>query len=213
MNTTNEIVEILRTVAGRDRKQRPSGSSALKPNTWRGDVLRLEAGLSEAELRRAEEIYSFRFPPDLREVLLQVLPVDLPDVERCRFPNWREVPNDYVQGMMDWPFDMLIWDVERNRHRLPGWTEEPHPGEDLQAMTRASVEAAPRLIPIFAHRFLPATPCESGNPIFSMHGTDTIIYGAGLLDYFCNEFKADDPRTKKPLPKKIPFWSALVEDD
>ncbi len=213
MNYTNEIVEVLRIVAERDHEQKPPGSSALKPDSWRGNVLRLEAGLSEAELRRAEEIYTFRFPPDLRELLSQVLPVDPPDAERRRFPNWREVPSDDVQGRMDWPFDLLLFDAMNNQDRLSDWPKEPQPDEDLRAMTRATLDKSPRLIPIFAHRFLPAPPCESGNPVFSMHGIDTIIYGADLLSYFCNEFKVTDVRTEKPPLKKIPFWSPLAWDE
>ena len=80
-------------------------------------------------------------------------------------------------------------------------------------MTRAYLDAVPTLIPVYSHRFLPATPCEAGNPIFSMFGTDTIIYGGDLLEYFCFEFKVDSPRAEKPLLKKIAFWSALAGDE
>lgn len=195
MNYTKEIVDVLHVIAGR------------------GNKMRLEVGMNEFELSRAEEVYGFRFPPDWREVLSQVLPVDAVNVEHQRFPDWRQVPSDYIQGRMQWPFEMLIWDVERNHHRLPGWSEEPHLDEDLKEMTRATLRSAPCLIPIYGHRFLPATPYESGNPIFSMHGTDTIGYGADLLSYFCREFKVTDPREEKPPFKTIPFWEPLARGE
>jgi hypothetical protein len=44
----------------------------------------VSAGLSEAELRRAEQMHRFRFPPDLRSLLSVALPLGR------RFPDWRE---------------------------------------------------------------------------------------------------------------------------
>ncbi len=209
MNYTKEILDVLGIASARLTATSEVGSQGIMHGI-RFKALQLEVGLTESELRRAEDSSGFRFPPDLRELLAEVLPLDPPGLERLRFPNWRDIPNDYVKWRMEWPFEMLIWDVERNQHRLPGWTREPRPDENLRAMTQASLNAAPHLIPVFSHRFLPATPCERGNPIFSMHGTDTIIYGTDLLAYFCNEFRVADPRDEEPVLKDIPFWGPLA---
>jgi hypothetical protein len=73
---------------------------------------------------------------------------------------------------------------------------------------RKAVSNAPRLIPIIGHRFIPAEPAQSGNPVFSMFGFDTIYYGADLREYFSNELSG----TYQIGPvRRIPFWSDLVE--
>jgi hypothetical protein len=70
------------------------------------------------------------------------------------------------------------------------------------------------LIPICSHRYIPAAPHEAGNPVFSVHQTDIIYYGADLMDYLQNEFNFYFGRTGYAItgsPKRIPFWSELTE--
>jgi hypothetical protein len=75
----------------------------------------------------------------------------------------------------------------------------------------AIVNAAPRLIPLIAHRYIPDAPHEAGNPVFSVMQADTIYYGADLADYFRREFAAR-PTDLDPVGdvRFIPFWSELV---
>jgi hypothetical protein len=81
------------------------------------------------------------------------------------------------------------------------------------AVARAAVEAAPRLIPVFAHRYLPAEPEDAGNPVFSVHQTDIIHYGADLRSYLANEFGTPDPTIVivGGTPRRIRLWTDLVE--
>ena len=53
---------------------------------------------------------------------------------------------------------------------------------------------------------MPAEPATSGNPVFSVHQTDIIVYGVDLEDYLRKEF--DLPRREPPSnpPAAIPFW-------
>src|SRR2546421_12678344 len=77
-------------------------------------------------------------------------------------------------------------------------------------IARQAVAKAPVLIPICSHRFLPAEPCEAGNPVFSIHQTDIIYYGSDLLDYLQNEFSYYFQRSQYHLsgkPRAIRFWS------
>jgi hypothetical protein len=48
--------------------------------------------------------------------------------------------------------------------------------------------AAPRLIPVFGHRYLLAEPCQTGNPVLSIYQTDVVVYGADLRCYLLAEF-------------------------
>jgi hypothetical protein len=43
------------------------------------------------------------------------------------------------------------------------------------------------MIPLFAHRFIPAEPLDEDNPVFSIMGADVICYGRNLLHYIYNE--------------------------
>jgi len=87
------------------------------------------------------------------------------------------------------------------------WGDRPHSPDERAEVLRAQLAKAPKLIPLISHRFIPDTPDESGNPIFSMHGQDTIYYGANLAEYFENEFSG---RYVIGPTKHIPFWSDLV---
>jgi len=160
------------------------------------------AGYTKAELDGAQERYCVRFPPDLVDLFLD----RRPDIGYA----W-EVEDNRIREMLDWPFNMLSFDVERG-YWWPEWGERPSTVDERREIMRAALATKPRLIPLYAHRFLPETPGEVGNPIFSMHGFDTIYYGANLLEYFENEF---GNRYMSGLGigavRHIPFWSDIAE--
>jgi hypothetical protein len=90
------------------------------------------------------------------------------------------------------------------------WGERPASADARAEVLRSVVSGAPKLIPLFSHRYLPETPHESGNPVFPVYQSDVIYYGADLAHYFKREFGSSD----RPWPdriKHIPFWSDLVE--
>ena len=81
---------------------------------------------------------------------------------------------------------------------------------------RRAVSEAPVLIPICSHRYIPAEPFESGNPVFSVHQTDIIYYGADLMDYLQNEFSYYFGRAGYAIcrtPRPVRFWSRLAEEN
>ena len=51
------------------------------------------------------------------------------------------------------------------------------------AVAKRAMDAAPKLVPIAGHRFIPEAPHEEGNPVFSVHQTDIIYYGRDLAEY------------------------------
>jgi hypothetical protein len=67
-----------------------SGLINLLESAKRG--LHFGEGLSDAEVRRAEENYRVRFPPDLRAFLQTALPLSFP------FPNWRVADDPIARG-------------------------------------------------------------------------------------------------------------------
>lgn len=105
-----------------------------------------------------------------------------------------------------------MFDLEHNALWWPEWGNRPDTKDERASVLTSVVAAAPKLIPIMSHRYIPETPNEAGNPIFSVMHSDTIYYGANLSVYFRREF---DPFqfANEPLPtsvRHIPFWSDLV---
>lgn len=170
----------------------------------------LAPGLTEPELARAERMYRFSFPPDLRALLALALP--LPRPGGPRFPDWRNGDPAVLAGQLDWPFEGIAFDIEHNAFWWSGWGTRPPLLADAIAVARAAVAEAPRLIPIAGHRYLPSEPCVAGNPVFSAYQTDIIYYGLDLRRYFACELGAiDHAEAVRGEPRHIRFWTALVE--
>src|SRR5438093_2505466 len=164
----------------------------------------LERGLSNDEIREAELHHCFQFPPDLRLFLQTALPVS------AGFPNWRH--NDAaLKQQVSWPRDGIVYDVEETDFWLPAWGERPTEMEEAKMVVIDMISRAPPLIPIYTHRYLPAEPCETGNPVLSVYQTDVIRYGDTLINYFESEF-AEDPQFPSDMePKPIRFWDNLID--
>jgi hypothetical protein len=161
-------------------------------------------GLTAAQFKAAESAHSFRFPQDLRVFLKSALPVG------DRFPDWRDPTSPGILHMLEWPAGGMCFDIEHNSFWLPEWGKRPDSLEAAKERARQAVAEAPFLIPIYGHRFLPAAPCESGNPVFSVYQTDIIHYGYDLPSYLTAEFGALNPYPVPETPRVIRFWSDLA---
>lgn len=162
-----------------------------------------EAGLTESEIQDAERSFHFGFPPDLRAFLQAGLPVGK------GFPNWRSESTDSLHERMRAPLEGILFDVEHNGFWLPEWGARPGRLEDANAVVEKLVAAAPVLVPIYQHRMIPDRPHQPGNPVFSVHQTDIIYYGADLRDYLIHEFLTRADVGLWPIPdsvRKIEFW-------
>jgi hypothetical protein len=167
----------------------------------------LKQGLSDAEIGKVESTFSFRFPPDLRQLLQYVLPVS------AGFPNWRDEPEGSLKDRLAWPADGICFDIINNSFWLEGWGPRPPDAPTALGVARQELAKVPVLIPIYSHRYIPEEPHLAGNPIFSVYQTDIIYYGKDLTNYFANEFSLHG---EHKLPaygdvRKISFWSQLVE--
>lgn len=158
-------------------------------------------GYSQPELDAAQEKYGLVFPPDLVALLRDRRPVLGYD--------WRTDDKE-IRDMLKWPLEGLLFDVENNNLWWAEWGERPGTAGARAEVVARVVGAAPKLIPLVSHRYLPAEPHEAGNPVFSVYQSDVIYYGADLADYFEREFV----NSRLPLPqhiKRVRFWSDLVE--
>lgn len=161
-------------------------------------------GLTSSQIEAAEAEYGFCFPPDLRIFLEYALPLGE------RFPDWRTPRSKAIQKMLAWPADGMCFDIKHNTFWLPAWGARPNSTRAAQEMAREAVWAAPFMIPIYGHRYIPAVPCESGNPIFSVHQADIIHYGFNLPLYLYAEFEVPNPFPIPDRPREIELWSELV---
>ena len=161
---------------------------------------RWTTGYTAAELEEAQERYHLRFPPDLLDLLRERQPMDGYD--------WR-TENAEIRRMLNWPFKLLLLDMEQG-FWWPDWGERPDGADGRTEILRDALDRAPKLIPLYSHRFLPAHPCTSGNPVFSMHGFDTIYYGSDLANYFDREFGRQPHAEMGPI-RHIDFWSDTAE--
>lgn len=167
--------------------------------------VRFAPGLSDAEVAEVEARYGFRFPPDLRSLLQFALPIN------DDFYDWRAEPESQIRRMLSLPFDgMAEFLVSEVRFWPEAWG--PRPSDDWEALKAAQshVERAPRLIPIYAHRYIPERPAQSGNPVFSTVQTDTICYGYDLADYLYREFRVPLPTWSVRYPRPIAFWDDVL---
>ena len=158
-------------------------------------------GYTQVELDQAQETYGLVFPPDLVSLL------------RDRRPalgyDWRS-DGKAIRAALGWPLEGLLFDVENNGLWWPEWGERPDTAQARAQVLTEVVQAAPKLIPLFSHRYLPCEPHEAGNPVISIYQSDAIYYGADLEDYFEREF-VDRRRPWPTQVKQIRFWSDLVE--
>jgi hypothetical protein len=170
-----------------------------------GEPITLLPGLTDAECTQLDRANGLRFPPDLRSFLQAMLPV-----RGQQFPNWREDAEGELARGTDEVRHGLRFDVEFNNQWPPSWGERPTDLTAALARVDAVLAQAPRLLRVVGHRFLPALPCTSGNPVFSIVQMDIIPYGADLADYFHREFGVPRPDWAADTPRSIPFWTDLI---
>jgi hypothetical protein len=181
-----------------------------------------EPGLSNSEVERVEKTFGFTFTPDLRTFLQTEMPIHVESASgRDVFPNWRGGDQAELQGRLDWPFEGMTFDIENNEFWLVEWGTKPPNLAHAIEIARKHVDAAPKLIPLCSHRYLPASPPLAGNPVFSVYQTDIIIFGRNLWDYFLHEFEQqtwlqrniDQGLTEEEFHaslREIPFWTKLA---
>ncbi len=196
-------------------------------------------GLSDIQIDEIERRWSVRFPPDYRRFLRRLHSVDRPRTgayyaddsrmaprERPSFYNWL-TDTDALHDRFEWPIEGIQFDVEYGDLWPESWGAKPTTLEERQARVREVVGAAPKLIPVFSHRYLLAEPCQAGNPVLSVHQSDIIVYGADLRDYFLAEFSGLLGLDRRLVGEEvqagiqagwerfaaIPFWGAFLTGD
>jgi len=213
-----------------------SGPDWQRGTRWLG-------GLSEAEVESLEQSWGARFPYEYRHFLRVLGAPDRPQLhfgygegdsldvsEGPSFYNWQTEATE-IARMLNWPLEGLLFDVEHNLW-LDGWGPKPDTLEARLNRVTELVAAAPRLIPIYSHRYVLDYPLPNPhhNLVLSVNQSDIIVYGYTLRNYLLTElypfisadtmhnlraqridslFEETVDCTSEVL-SSIPFWGELI---
>ncbi len=165
-------------------------------------------GLTEEETRKIEDIYGFKFPQALADFYSCGVPFWASTVP---FPLWKDFNENNVRAikkMIEGPIDWLKQDV-KGGFWLDSWGKRPENEDEALAVFSRVAAKAPKLIPIYSHRYVPVIEGVDDPPVISTVGMDTIIYGRNLSEYLQNEFFGGKLSTDGAV--SIPFWSEIIE--
>ncbi|KAI5659383.1 hypothetical protein M9H77_28176 [Catharanthus roseus] len=180
----------------------------------------IEEGLTDVEFSSIESNLNFSFPPDLRSILQEGLPIG------PGFPNWRLSSFQQLEILTNLPILGLSKEVSRNNFWLDSWGEKPIQNDESVAKAKRFFKTAPLLIPLFRNFYIPSAPCLAGNPVFYVNGGEIKILSFDIAGFFQQvEFRRNDDVSKRPSlsnllnappwaatePRRIDFWTELVE--
>ncbi|BEL04527.1 hypothetical protein Q0Z83_027180 [Actinoplanes sichuanensis] len=204
------------TVGGQQGGGDALGAEAMRRLRQRS-VCDIEPGLTDAEFDAIEREFGFHFADDHRAFLAAGLPVNsrpeppAPGVIRAHpqpWPDWRHADRDELRGLLDWPAEGVLFDVENNGFWYEQWGPRPTDSASAVAAAKRMLTRVPVLAPVYGHRYLPAERGAVGHPVMSVWQTDIIFYGVDLADYIDREFghggSDDEPRVT------VEFWRDLL---
>ncbi|GAA2476472.1 hypothetical protein [Winogradskya humida] len=160
----------------------------------------IEPGLTETELAAVEKEFAFSFADDHRAFLTAGLPTGR------GWPDWRHGDRTQLRDRLAAPVEGVLFDVASNGFWYEGWGPQP---VNAVPVAKSFLVTAPRLIPLYSHRYLPAGRGTAGHPVLSVMQTDVIVYGADLKAYLRREFEGLREQQTGGRPT-VAFWKDLV---
>lgn len=145
----------------------------------------VEPGMTAEALDRAEKIFGFRFPREIREFLSCCVPVGKD------FFDYRDVSPENQKRFCDFQnriVDYFRFDLENNREDMLELLAQPlgNPA-DFDSAVLDFLHSSVKLIPFYAHRCF--FDGMDDMPIVSFwQPVDTIVYGGNFLHYLEQEF-------------------------
>ncbi|MFD8805250.1 hypothetical protein [Streptomyces sp. NPDC059597] len=193
----------------------PVGAEAARRLAATG-LYEFEPGLTEDEFEHIEHEYGFEFADDHRAFLAAGLPINVPPEEGQTWarpwPEWRGGDPDSLRKQLDRPVEGVLLDVEHSGFWHDSWGERPASQAVALGRARRHLAKTPVLVPVYAHRYLPAGRGTSGHPVLSVWQTDTIYYGEDLVDYIHREFDETRGEVDESWNPRatVPFWRDLL---
>ncbi|GLX95235.1 hypothetical protein [Herbidospora sp. NBRC 101105] len=145
---------------------------ADEPRSAWHDCCVIEKGLTDAEFARIEHEYGLEFAAGLPSTGSETGHRLYLGKTMAGLAQRRPPPTPRLA-------DFLLHDV-RHGHWHSAWGERPDSGDAVVDLARSHLAGTPRMVPVYAHRFLPAGHGTFGHPVLSMWGIDIIYYGVDL---------------------------------
>ena len=165
-----------------------------------------ETGLTVEEIAKIEGIYIIEFPRSRKEFLMMVVPISK------GFFNWRNLNQDnvmFIKKIINRPIED-VYEFAEEVYWCDDWGKEPENEIDIALIVTKLLKSAPKLIPVYGHRYIPMIP-EDNPPIISIHDIDIIYYGQNLEDYFKVEFGGKEQgKIEFKNINPVPFWSDIM---
>ncbi|GAA2604557.1 hypothetical protein [Paractinoplanes durhamensis] len=158
-------------------------------------------GLSDQELSATEHEFGFTFAPEHRAFLAEGMP------SGRGWPDWRSPDRLGLRERLAWPVEGILFDVVENNFWYEGWGFRPENVADAMTAARGYLVTAPRMIPVYSHRYLPAA--IPGHPVLSIYQTDVVHYGNDLTDWLNREFTLGKPEDQQ-VRASVTFWRDLL---
>ncbi|CAI9780809.1 unnamed protein product [Fraxinus pennsylvanica] len=174
----------------------------------------VEKGLSEPEFSALESSFNFTFPPDLRSILQEGLPIGQ------GFPHWRSSSKQQLEIQIDLPIIEICKQVTRNNLWLESWGDRPSDNDRAVNLARGFLKEAPILVPIYGKFYISSAPCMAGNPVFYVHGGEVKLWSFDIAGFFRRvEFRIeneeylrlDAPPWAATEARRIEFWTDMTE--
>jgi hypothetical protein len=164
--------------------------------------VRLDRGLTEADVKRVEKKFGFVFGADHRALLRTALPLG------DAWLNWRHATPAKIRERLQAPIESMIADVRTNGRWPAAWGDRPDDAAAAERLARERLAQAPVLVPLYGHCFLPAAPAPTGVPVFSVRPGAVRVHATDLLDYVDVEFgSATSPVNPPADALQLDFWS------
>ncbi|KAK8496252.1 hypothetical protein V6N13_034677 [Hibiscus sabdariffa] len=177
-------------------------------------------GLTDQEFSSIESTFHFAFPPDLRSILQEGLPVD------PSFPNWRSSSPQQLNILLNLPLLSLSKNIKLRNFWSTSWGPKPSNPNEALALVKKLFTTAPLLVPIYRNCYIPSTPNVAGNPVFYVDGEEVRILSFDVTRFFQEVeflrrggvFKPFMRRKNNKLPawaataaRRIEFWTDVAE--
>jgi hypothetical protein len=160
-------------------------------------------GLTDTEFAAVEAEFGFTFADDHHAFLAAGLPVGR------GWPDWRDGDRAGLRERLAGPVEGVLFDVAQNDFWYDGWGPRPADPAAALAAARTGLVTAPRMIPVYGHRYLPAGRGTSGHPVLSIYRTDVACYGPDLRGFLHAEFGLG-AAPDRPARATVTFWSRLI---
>lgn len=160
-------------------------------------------GLSDPEFASVESTFRFSFPPDLRSILREGLPIG------SGFPNWRSSSIQQLNILINLPKFCLLKEISQRKFWCQSWGTQPDDANDAVALAKQFLDRAPVLVPIYRNCYIPSAPNMAGNPVFHLDGGEIRVSSFDLAGFFqTHEYSQLSKAESDRLVIDSPAWAA-----